>query len=110
MKEGENDELTRELLSLDVNKPKFQPRTTSNVPASDYPSNLVNYPPTEPHHPNVVNPNVGWQQPQQFNTGYMNPTSYPSQQQFGGYQAQQEQKNFHNVPGQTGQSSEGKQH
>lgn len=82
---GDDDELTRELMNLDVSKPQPTPRSTStNVPTP----NQFNQPhasfPLHPQQPNhgfaPQHPNqqdFGWQQPQQqFNVSY-------GQQQFG---------------------------
>ncbi|KAI6173147.1 Vacuolar protein sorting-associated protein VTA1-like protein [Aphelenchoides besseyi] len=85
-----DDELTRELMNLDV-KPQPQPRTTSNVPSQPtIPQNPTNFSQDQPQnfgqgYQQPPSTNVGWQ-PQQ--PGYGQQPNYGQQpaygQQFGG--------------------------
>ncbi|KAI6192028.1 Vacuolar protein sorting-associated protein VTA1-like protein [Aphelenchoides bicaudatus] len=108
---GEDDELTRELLNLDVTKPQPTPRTTSNAPAPSQFNQPANFPPPNQQHTGFNTPQQQfgggqYQQPQQFNTGYNQP-----QQQFGQeYPPQQPHyppsQHHHNVPSHPTQNSE----
>jgi len=101
---GEDDELTRELLRLDVTKPEPAPRTSSNTtgPSNQFNQpNPTNYPqvPQNTGFPPSIGQNFGWQQP--FDPNFGQNQQFGGQthpQQFNNFPPQQQQTHHHNVP------------